>query len=190
MWGVNGYWDRGCVVIGGQVGMQFQTDGGCGLVYSTATPTGSWPCNRPQCKTCSIHHHVNSFTSSHTNVTNPITTHVDCKSMNLIYHLKCTECNAFYNGETSCYLADCMNGPGSPPRYRTQTCQLLSTLSPTRSLSRYAGLSVSYTNYLTPPQTTSAVSWKLHTNLSSNHNTTPVSISVNPPTFHPCLGGT
>ena len=68
--------------------------------------------------------------------------------------------------------------------------QLLSTLSPTRSLSRNAGLLVSYTNYLTPPQTTSAVSLKLHTNLSSNHDTTPVSISVNPPTFHPRLGGT
>ena len=32
--GVNGYWDRGCVVIGGQVGMQFQADGGCGLGWS------------------------------------------------------------------------------------------------------------------------------------------------------------
>ena len=69
---------------------------------------------------------------------------------------------------------------GSPPRYWTQICQLPSTLSPTRSLSRNAGLLVSYTNYLTPPQTTSAASLKLHTNLSSNHDTTPVSISVNP----------
>ena len=74
----------------------------------------------------------------------------------------------------------CM-GTGSPPWYRTQTCQLLSTLSPTKSLSRNAGLLVSYTNYLTPPQTTSAISLKLHTNLSSNHDTTPVSISINPP---------
>ena len=72
-------------------------------------------------------------------------------------------------------------GPDSPPRYRTQTCQLLSTLSPTRSLSRNASLLVSYTNYLTPPQTTFATSLKLQTNLSSNHDTTPVSISVNPP---------
>ena len=95
--GVNGYWNRGCVVIGGQVGMQF---------------------------------------------------------------------------------------------HQTQTCQLLSTVSPTRSLSKNAGLLVSYTNYLTLPQTTSAASLKLHTNLSSNHDTTPVSISVNPPTFHHRLGGT
>ena len=70
---------------------------------------------------------------------------------------------------------------GSPPRYQTQTYQLLSTLNPTRSLSRNAGLSVWYTNYLTPPQTTSAANLKLHTNLSSNPDTSPVSKSFNPP---------
>ena len=101
--------------------------------------------------------------------------------MNLIYHLKCTERNAFYIGETHRSLSDHMNGHRSPPRYRTPTCQLLSTLSSTRSFSRNAGLLVSYTNYLTPPHTTSAVSLKLHTNLSSNQDTIPVSISVNPP---------
>ena len=31
MWGFNGCWDQGCVGIGGQVGMQFQIGGGCGL---------------------------------------------------------------------------------------------------------------------------------------------------------------
>ena len=76
---------------------------------------------------------------------------------------------------------------GSPPRYRTQTYQLLSTLNPTRSLS---GLLVSYTNYLTPPQTTSAANLKLHTNLSSNPDTHPVSTSINPPKFHPHPSGT
>ena len=34
MWGFNGCWDRGRVGIGGQVGMQFQTGGGCGLGWS------------------------------------------------------------------------------------------------------------------------------------------------------------
>ena len=53
-------------------------------------------------------------------------------------------------------------GTGSPPQYQTQNYQLLSTHNPTRSLSRNAGLSVSYTNYLTPPQTTSVASLKLH----------------------------
>ena len=46
----------------------------------------------------------------HYNVTYPITTHGDCKSMNLIYQLQCTECNAFYIGETRCSPSDCMNG--------------------------------------------------------------------------------
>ena len=79
---------------------------------------------------------------------------------------------------------------GSSPRYRTQNCQLLSTLNLTRSLSRNAGLSVSYTNYLTSPQTTSATNLKLHTNLSSNPDTPPVSTSVKPPKFHPCPSST
>ena len=60
---------------------------------------------------------------------------------------------------------------GSPPQYRTQTYQLLSTLNPTRFLSNNAGLSVSYTNYQTPPQTTTTAKLKLHTNSSSNPNT-------------------
>ena len=59
---------------------------------------------------CPIHHPANSFTNSCTNVTYPITTHADCKSMNLICQLQCTECNAFYNGETSRSLSDRMNG--------------------------------------------------------------------------------
>ena len=80
------------------------------LSTPVSVPTGSRPCNQPRCKTCSIHHPVNSFTSSHTNVAYPITTHADCKSINLIYHLKCTECNAFYIGDTHRSLSDCMNG--------------------------------------------------------------------------------
>ena len=77
---------------------------------STATPTGSRPCNRPQCKTCPIHHPANTFTSSRTNVTYPITNHAYCKSINLIYQLECTECNAFYLGKTRRSLSDRMNG--------------------------------------------------------------------------------
>ena len=52
------------------------------------------PCNGPRCKTFPIHNPANSFSSSCTNLTYPITTHADCKSMNLIYQLQCTECNA------------------------------------------------------------------------------------------------
>ena len=65
------------------------------LLYNPATLTGFRPCNTPRCKTCSIHDPVNLFTSSCTNLTYPITTHADYKSMNLIYWLQCTECKAF-----------------------------------------------------------------------------------------------
>ena len=100
---------------------------------STATPTGSLPCNRPRCKTCPLHHPANSFTSSRTNVTYPITTHADSKTMNLIYQLQCTECNAFYIGETRHSLSDCMNGhrfttmvsnPDLPVAIHTQSHQI------------------------------------------------------------------
>ena len=64
--------------------------------------------------------------------------------------------------------------------YRTQIYQLLSTISSTRSLSRNVGLLVSYTNYQTPPQTTSAANLRLHTNLFSNLDTLPISASINP----------
>ena len=70
---------------------------------------------------------------------------------------------------------------GSLPRYQTQTYQLLSTLNPTRLISKNAGLSVSYINYQTPPQTTPTEKMKLHTNSSSNPDTALVSTSVNPP---------
>ena len=101
--------------------------------------------------------------------------------MNLIYQLQCTVCNAFYTGETSCSLSDRMNGhrftttvsnPDLPVAIHTQSHQI-----PFQECC----LLVSYTNYLTPPQTTSSGNLKLHTNLSSNPDTPPVSISVNHP---------
>ena len=104
------------------------------LFYSALPPPlAPRPCNRPRCKTCPIHHPTNSFTSSRTNVTYPITTHADCKSMNLIYQLECTECNAFYIGETSRFLSDRMNGhwftttvsnPDLPVAIHTQSHQI------------------------------------------------------------------
>ena len=66
-------------------------------------------------------------------VTYHITTHADCKSMNLIYQLECTECNAFYIGETPCSLSDHMNGhrftttvsnPDLPVAIHTQSHQI------------------------------------------------------------------
>ena len=143
-----------------------------------SAPTGSQSCNRSQCKTGPIHHPANSFTSSCTNLNYPITTLGDCKSMNLIYQLQFTVCNAFYIGESCHSLSDRMNG-----YHFTTTVSNpdLSVSNPTKSLSRNAGLLVSYINCQTPPLTTFAASLKQHTNLSSNHVTPLVSTSVNPP---------
>ena len=112
-----------------------------------------------------------------------ITTHADCKSMNLIYQLQCTECNAFYIGETHRSLSDHMNGhrfttmvsnPDLPVVIHTQSHQI-----PFQEC--WFVSVIPYTNYLTPPQTTSTANLKLHTNLSSNPDTPLVSTSVNPP---------
>ena len=62
--------------------------------------------------------------------------------------------------------------------------------NPTRSLSRNAGLLVSYTNCQTPLLTTFATNLKQHTNLSSNRVRPPDSSSVNPSLFHPRPSGT
>ena len=91
---------------------------------------GSQPLNRPICKTCPIHHPTNSSTSCCTNLTYPITTFADCKSMILIYQLQCTKCNAFYIGETHRSLSYRMN----VHRFTTQICQLPFTTNPISKL--------------------------------------------------------
>ena len=80
------------------------------LLIPVSSPTSSQFCNRSQCKTCSIHHPVNLFTSSCTKITYPVTTHADCNSTNLIYQFQCNECKAFYIGETCHSVCDCING--------------------------------------------------------------------------------
>ena len=66
-------------------------------------------------------------------VTYSISTHADCKSMNLIYQLQCTECNAFYIAETRCSLLDCTKchqftttvlNPHLPVAIHTQSYQI------------------------------------------------------------------
>ena len=78
--------------------------------HNPVASTGSRPCNRPRCKTCPIHPPASSFTTSCTNLTYPITTHAECKSMNLIYQLQCNLCKSFYIGDTRHSLSDRMNG--------------------------------------------------------------------------------
>ena len=109
---------------------------------------------------CPIHHPANSFT----NVTYPFATHADWKSMNLIYQLQCTECNAFYIGETRHSLSDRMYGhrfittllnPDLLVAIHTQSHQI--------PFQECWSVSVIHRNYQTSPQTTSAANLKLHT---------------------------
>ena len=116
-----------------------------GKCRSVSAPTGSWSWNRPRHKTCPIHHPANSFTSSCTKVTYPITTHADCKSMNLIYQLQCTASNAAQIGETRCSLSDRMNGHCFTTTVSNPDLPVAIHTNPIRSLSKNAGLFVSYT---------------------------------------------
>ena len=79
------------------------------------------------------HNPASSFTSSCTNLSYPITTHADCKSMNLIYQFQCNVSSAFYIGETRRSLSDRMNGhrftttvtnPDLPIAIHTQSHQI------------------------------------------------------------------
>ena len=106
------------------------------------------------------------------------------KSMNLIYQLKCTECNAFYIEETCCSLSNHMNGhcftttvsnPDLPIAIHTQSHQI-------HFLECW---SVSVIHKLTDSIFPTNLKW--HTNSSSNHVTTPESISINPPTTYSIL---
>ena len=56
---------------------------------------------------------------------------------------------------------------------KAETCSVGEPYEETMGQPGLPGLLVSNTNYLTPPQTTSAASLKLHTNLSSNPDTPP-----------------
>ena len=61
----------------------------------SASSTNSSLVLSPIVKPAPIHLPVNSFISSFINFSYPITTYVECMSMNLIYQLRCIECDAF-----------------------------------------------------------------------------------------------
>ena len=129
---------------------------------------------------------ANFFTRSCTNLTYPIITHADCKSMNLIDQLQCTECNTFYIGETHCSLCDCMNGHHFTTTVRNHICQLPFTHNPTRSLS---GLSLSYRNCQTPPQLHLLPIWKSIPTCPPIMSYPKIQHPLNPP-FHTRASGT
>ena len=98
----------------------------------------------------------------------------------LIYQLQCSQCNAFYTGETCHSLSDHVNGhhftttvsnPDLPVAIHTQSHQI-----PFQDC-----WSISVIHKLPDPSpTTFAVNWKQHTNSSFNHVTPPNLISINP----------
>ena len=65
--------------------------------------------------------------------------------MNLIYQLHVLSIMPFTLEKPVAPFQTIWMDTGSPPQYWTQTCQLPSTHNPTRSLSKNAGLLVSYT---------------------------------------------
>ena len=137
--------------------------------HNPAAPTGSRPYNRLRCLTCPSHHPTSPFTSSCTALTYPITTHADNKSMNLIYQLQCTNCKAFYIGETHRSLSDHMNG-----HLFTHSIVPRSTSCHSHTIFHQVPFqdcwSVSVI-YKLPDSTPSAftANLKLHTSSSSNH---------------------
>ena len=140
--------------------------------HNPATPTGSRPCNRPRCKTCPIHPPA----SSCINLTYPITTHSDYKSMNLIYQLQCNVRNAFYIGETCRSLSLSLSlsltawmDTVSPPVSNSDLPAAILTQSHQIPFQDWA-VSIIH-KHLIPPLTTFAASLKLHTHLFSNHIT-------------------
>ena len=72
---------------------------------------------------------------------------------------------------------------------RVRYCEFPFTHNTTRSLSKTAGLLVSYTNCQTPSLTTFTTNFKLHTNSSTNHVTTRTQHPLTP-LFHPRTNGT
>jgi len=99
--------------------------------------------NCTRCKTCPIHIPTQSFTSSNTSLTYPITTLAFCKSSNLLYQLQCKKYNVFYIG--SHVLKLCIWAPVNW-HVRALWPTVPSIANPISWLSRNAGPSVSFTN--------------------------------------------
>ena len=74
------------------------------------SPTGSYPCNRARCKTCPIHTISTTFHSHKFGISYPILGTNNCLTRNIIYQLRCTQCQAEYIGLSTNPLAIRMSG--------------------------------------------------------------------------------
>jgi hypothetical protein len=72
--------------------------------------SGSRPCKKPRCGTCSIIKDTSHFTSKQTNKKYNIKEEIDCNSENVIYQLNCRTCEKQYIGQTSNPLRIRMTG--------------------------------------------------------------------------------
>ena len=147
--------------------------------------TGSPPRYRTQTyQLLSIHNPTRSL-SRNAGLSVSYTNYQNCRLDDIIVVKNYVSVMLFTFGETCHSLSDRMNGHHFTTTLWNSELSLAIHTQSHHSLSRNAGLLVSYTNYLTPPQTTYATNLKLHTNLSSNPDTPPVSTSVNPPQIPP-----
>ena len=81
---------------------------------------GTHPCKSPRCKTCAIIDTATEIAVA-PNSKHIIRDHFDCKTSNIVYLIRCTNCNAAYVGETGCPLRDRMNQHRSTIRNNSDT---------------------------------------------------------------------
>ena len=82
------------------------------LVHSTfashpeqdQAPPGTFPCNRPRCRTCNYTAKTDTITSSSGSV--HLKRRFDCTATGVGYAILCQRCHLLYIGETSCKNAD------------------------------------------------------------------------------------
>ncbi|XP_078600510.1 uncharacterized protein LOC144875445 [Branchiostoma floridae x Branchiostoma japonicum] len=74
------------------------------------TPSGSFPCGRNKCSTCTHIKKINYFTSHRTGERHLIRNHINCQSRNIVYLIQCKKCGLQYVGETKQTLANRLNG--------------------------------------------------------------------------------
>ena len=67
-------------------------------------PPGTFPCNRPRCRTCNFTAKTDTMTSTGGSV--HLNRRSDCTATGVIYAILCQRCHMLYIGETSRKLSD------------------------------------------------------------------------------------
>eukprot|EP00058_Branchiostoma_floridae_P005191 XP_002590679.1 hypothetical protein BRAFLDRAFT_89480 [Branchiostoma floridae] len=85
------------------------------------TPSGSFPCGRNKCSTCTHIKKINYFISHRTRERHTIRDHINCQSRNIVYLIQCKKCGLQYVGETKQTLANRLNGHRSSIKTKKDT---------------------------------------------------------------------